>query len=215
MKAKSMNAQVCRIQTLAGRRQTTHCISCNLSILLCARRRLVAARQRHCWFLQGIFAYTYPKVFDAAIYPHVEPLNSKMISSTTALTTYGFTAPPSLCNNMGNLHGGAASTLFDLLTTISIAPLSTPSKFRYAGVSRTLNCTYLRPVAVGTRVRIECEVVSLGRNLCTIRGVMRKAKDELELLDEESVGKGDILVLCEHGKASIDPPLETQSEPKL
>ena len=135
---------------------------------------------------------------------------------------------------MGHLHGGATATIFDVLTTVAIAPLSAEGKFRYAGVSRTLNVTYLRPiVGAGKRVRVECEVVQVGRRLCAIRAVVRdagKVKDDAKVdgimkspgkgavvaKDNDGTffvdgvrwgkeGEGEIMAMCEHNKASKDP----------
>lgn len=62
-----------------------------------------------------------------------------------------------------------------------------------AGVTRTLNVTYLRPVPLGETVLVECEVVHAGKRLCALKGVMKRESD------------GAILTSCEHGKVSIDP----------
>jgi len=62
------------------------------------------------------------------------------------------------------------------------------------GVSRTLNCTYLRPAPLGAEVLIECEVVAVGRRLVQLRGVMRRPDGERE-----------VYATCEHGKFNIDP----------
>ena len=151
-----------------------------------------------------------PQYFDTALYSHIEPLSASIKCPTEAVTVV-----PAFCNRLGHQHGGAAATIFDLLTTIAIAPLSKPGKFGYPGVSRTLNCTYLRPVTMGMKVRVDCEIVSWGRNLCTIRGVMRRVKDGAGWLDDGRVGSGDVLVLCEHGKVNIDPPAVDEVQSKL
>lgn len=65
----------------------------------------------------------------------------------------------------------------------------------YMGVSRTLNVTYMRPAKSGEEVLIECEIIQVGKNLATLRGVMRRKSD------------GQILSVCEHGKVSTDPPV--------
>ena len=62
------------------------------------------------------------------------------------------------------------------------------------GVSRTLNVTYLRPVPVGTEVDIHCEILQVGRTLCTLKGVMKRTDN------------GAVLAVCEHGKFNTDPP---------
>ena len=79
------------------------------------------------------------------------------------------------------------------MTSAAIAPLSAPGKFRYAGVSRTLNCSYARGLPQGARARIVCETVNVGARLCLI--VAR-------LYDQE----GRVCCTCEHHKASVDPP---------
>lgn len=63
----------------------------------------------------------------------------------------------------------------------------------YAGVTRTLSVTYIRPVPMGEEVLVESEVVHAGKRLCTIKGVMKRKSD------------GAVLTTCEHGKVSIDP----------
>jgi acyl-coenzyme A thioesterase 13 len=64
----------------------------------------------------------------------------------------------------------------------------------YAGVSRTLNVTYLRPVPLGEKVVIVSEVVSAGKRLCVLKGTMRRGDES-----------GEVLAICEHGKVSVDP----------
>lgn len=61
-------------------------------------------------------------------------------------------------------------------------------------MSRTLNVTYLRPMPVGEKILIECELVSIGKTMSTIRGVMRRASD------------GAVTATCEHGKYNTVPP---------
>ncbi|EHK99921.1 putative Acyl-coenzyme A thioesterase 13 [Glarea lozoyensis 74030] len=104
-----------------------------------------------------------------------------------------FTVKPKHCNRLNNLHGGCTATLFDWLTTSALAPIAKPGYWQYAGVSRTLNVTYIKPVPVGETVLVECSIVHAGRRLCTINGIMKR----------ESTG--EVLAICEHGKVSIDP----------
>lgn len=107
--------------------------------------------------------------------------------------TFTFRIQPSHTNRLGNLHGGCAATVFDVCTSLPLALVARPGFWSYLGVSRTLSTTYLRPAAAGTEVRVECEVVQVGRRLCALRGVMRRADD------------GAVVATCEHTKVNTDP----------
>merc|ERR1711964_631568 len=116
-------------------------------------------------------------------------------SSNPGRTVFSYTVQPSHCNRLGNLHGGCTSTIFDFCTTAALAPIAKPGFWAYAGVSRTLNVTYIRPVPLGEKVLIESEVVHAGKRLCSLMGTIKRASD------------GAVLATCEHGKVSIDPPV--------
>lgn len=66
-------------------------------------------------------------------------------------------------------------------------------QWAYAGVSRTLSVTYIRPIAIGEEILIESTVVHAGKRLATMTGVMSRKSD------------GAVMATCEHGKVSIDP----------
>ncbi|KFY18582.1 hypothetical protein V493_08498 [Pseudogymnoascus sp. VKM F-4281 (FW-2241)] len=92
----------------------------------------------------------------------------KVISATakpTGRVVFEYTCQASHANRLGNLHGGCASTIFDICTTTALVPISKPDFWSFVGVSRTLNVTYLRPVPVGETVIIECDVVAIGKRL--------------------------------------------------
>ena len=97
-----------------------------------------------------------------------------------------------MLNGMGNLHGGVAATIIDVLTTAAIGPLASKGKFEYAGVSRTLSLGYLKPVVLGEEVEVVCECLNVGRRVAAIRCVMRRESD------------GEVLVTGEHHKVSTD-----------
>jgi acyl-coenzyme A thioesterase PaaI-like protein len=56
--------------------------------------------------------------------------------------------------------------------------------------SRTLNCTYLRPVPGGEKIFVECEVVHAGKRMCLLKGVIK-------------MEGGKVCVTCEHNKAAV------------
>lgn len=108
---------------------------------------------------------------------------------------YMFTAVPKLCNTGGFLHGGAASTLLDTLTTTALLTIAKPGYWDMLGVSRTLTVTFLRPLPLGTKVFVDCEVVAVGRSMANLKGTMR-------------TGDGKVCITCIHDKA-------TEAKPKL
>ncbi|KAF8420700.1 HotDog domain-containing protein [Tirmania nivea] len=124
-------------------------------------------------------------------------------SGPTSTCVFSLLVTPSLCNRIGTLHGGATALVIDIATTLALAPIARPGFWQYAGVSRTLSVTYLRPAPVGKRVRIVAEVVQAGRTVCTLKGRVE---------DEET---GRLLSVAEHGKVMIDPPVVGEEKAKL
>lgn len=99
---------------------------------------------------------------------------------------------------MRNLHGGAAALIFDLCTSVALAPVANGDFWTWPGVSRTLDVVYHKPVPQGAEVRVVCEVVSVGRRMAHIRGEIRRW-----VVDGEDGGEGrlgEVLVTSEHGK---------------
>jgi acyl-coenzyme A thioesterase 13 len=107
-----------------------------------------------------------------------------------SVTVFSMTVPAELCNMSGTLHGGAVALIFDITTSTAIAAVSKDGFWDTGQVSRTLNCTYLRPAPEGTKIWIESEVVHLGKRLGHTRGLIRTAD-------------GKVCYTCEHGKASV------------
>lgn len=123
--------------------------------------------------------------FDSLVLRHVTFISC---SATTQSVKWSFKPTLILCNKGGNLHGGAAATLLDLLTSTALLTIAKPGFLDAGHVSRNLNTTYLRPVPPGTECVVECEVVAAGKNTAMVRGV-------LKTLD------GKICVHCAHDKA--------------
>ncbi|RFU28278.1 hypothetical protein B7463_g8053, partial [Scytalidium lignicola] len=111
---------------------------------------------------------------------------------------FSYTVKQEHINRLGNLHGGCTATIFDFATTCALAPIAREGFWALVGVTRTLNVTYLRPVALGEEVVIECDVVHAGRRLCTLKGVMKRKSD------------GAVLAICEHGKVNTDPAVNSK-----
>jgi acyl-coenzyme A thioesterase 13 len=109
-------------------------------------------------------------------------------SAATQSSTWELTVTPELCNKGGNLHGGAAATILDSLTSTALLTIAKPGFLDAGHVSRNLNTTYLRPLPVGSKVRVECEVVAAGKNTAMVKGVIRTVD-------------GKVAVFCAHDKA--------------
>jgi len=108
-----------------------------------------------------------------------------------AYTVFDLEVTEELCNPGRNLHGGAVALIFDMCTSMAILPVAREGFWDTGHVSRTLNCTYLRPAPCGSRCTVESEVVHLGKRAGMLRGVIRNEK-------------GAICYTCEHGKAAVD-----------
>ena len=112
-------------------------------------------------------------------------------STESQSTSWSFIAAPELCNKGGNLHGGCAATLLDSLTSTALLTIARPGFLDGGHVSRTLSCTYLRPVPMGTECVVECRVVAAGKRTANLSGEIR-TKD------------GKVCVACVHDKAVFE-----------
>ena len=99
----------------------------------------------------------------------------KLISASadTASVVYEVTIKSFLCNVGKTLHGGAAATILDHLTSTALFTIAKPGYLDRGMFSRTLTVTCLRPVPMGTKSIVEVEVVSAGRTLANVRGVIK------------------------------------------
>eukprot|EP00026_Physarum_polycephalum_P021038 Phypoly_transcript_24031.p1 GENE.Phypoly_transcript_24031~~Phypoly_transcript_24031.p1 ORF type:complete len:153 (+),score=21.16 Phypoly_transcript_24031:31-459(+) len=72
------------------------------------------------------------------------------------------------CNGLGNLHGGATSTLVDIITTYALMTVGDR-----LGVSTELSVSFLSAAPLGSRIYIEAVVEKAGKSLafttCTIK----------------------------------------------
>ena len=84
------------------------------------------------------------------------------------------------------------ATIFDTTTSMAIVPVAREGFWETGSVTRSLNCTYLRPAPEGTELLIECEIVHLGKRMGLAKGVMRRKHD------------GSLCYTCEHQKAVAD-----------
>ncbi|EGX94763.1 thioesterase family protein, putative [Cordyceps militaris CM01] len=132
--------------------------------------------------------------WQSRISPHVELVSVRPDGPHPGVT-FSFTVDECHNNASGNMHGGAIATLFDWATSMPLALVCKPGFWSFMGVSRNLDVSYLRPAPVGTECLVECDIVSVGRNMAMLRGTLRRKSD------------GVILATCSHDKVNTDPPV--------
>lgn len=84
-------------------------------------------------------------------------------------TVYRLTVPVALCNKDANLHGGAASTLLDNLSSTALFTVSKSGFWDNLGISRSLYVIFHRPIPAGSKIRVVCSVVAAGRKMGTVK----------------------------------------------
>lgn len=63
--------------------------------------------------------------------------------------------------------------IFDMSTTTALCPVARPGFWEFmGGVTRSLNISYLKAVPIGTHVRLNSRVISVGKQMAMIRGDM-------------------------------------------
>ncbi|QDS72129.1 hypothetical protein FKW77_003924 [Venturia effusa] len=139
--------------------------------------------------------------FDSVVKDHLRLISCDrdVKDPNIGYSTFELKVPLSLCNGGGNLHGGAVALIFDLCTSMTVSAVSREGFWDGAHVSRTLNCTYLRPAPEGTVLLVESTIVHLGKTMGQMTGVMRRKDD------------GKVCYTCEHGKAQVS----FEAKPKL
>ncbi|RMD39755.1 hypothetical protein DV735_g5378, partial [Chaetothyriales sp. CBS 134920] len=119
--------------------------------------------------------------------------NARLVGVGRGTTSWEVDIETHFCNMTGNLHGGAAATILDNLTSSAFVTLNEPGTLITSTVSRTITMTYLRPVPLYSTARIECRVVSAGRTLVNLYG--------------EILVNGKVCVTCTHDKAIVQSRL--------
>ena len=78
-----------------------------------------------------------------------------------------------------------------MCTSTALLSLGSTDFWINAGVSRTLNVTFLRPAPEGEACLLECEIVSMGKSLSLLHGAIKREKD------------GVLISTCVHDKAAV------------
>jgi acyl-coenzyme A thioesterase 13 len=94
-------------------------------------------------------------------------------SARQGTVVYEIDIQDSFCTLQGHLHGGAASTILDQLTSFVLHMYAKPGFMENGAVTRTLTVTCLRPVVAGTKLRVEAELASIGRTMGNVKGLLK------------------------------------------
>jgi acyl-coenzyme A thioesterase 13 len=97
-------------------------------------------------------------------------------------------------------------------TTTALCPLARPGHWEFmGGVTRSLAISYLRPVPLRMTVRLRSHVVSVGRTMALIRGVMTSEEGGVTYATAEH-HKVNTGVLEGHRKARVEWDSEFEGE---
>jgi acyl-coenzyme A thioesterase 13 len=87
-------------------------------------------------------------------------------------TLFRLTVEDFMCNKDGNLHGGAATTILDNLSSTSLLTIGTPGFWDNFGVSRSLIVIFHKGIPRGMELQVKCTIVAVGRKMATMRAVL-------------------------------------------
>ncbi|ETN42551.1 uncharacterized protein HMPREF1541_01708 [Cyphellophora europaea CBS 101466] len=129
-----------------------------------------------------------------------------LVKASPGRTEWTMNITPEHCNKGKNMHGGMACIVLDNLTSTALLTLAKPGFLDAGHVSRTITMSYLRPVPLGSTVRVVCEAVQAGRNTANLRG-------EIQI-------DGKTCITCIHDKAVfqkgfVHPKQQGQGKAKL
>ena len=123
--------------------------------------------------------------YDTYTLGHCSP---QLLQATPNFVKWSLTIGVELCNFAGNLHGGAAATLLDYLTSTALITIAKQGYLDAGNVSRTITMSYLRPVPMGAKVTVDCEIQAAGKTTANLLG---------KLYNEA----GKLCITCVHDKA--------------
>lgn len=92
----------------------------------------------------------------------------RLLGVPSATQCFDLVVEPVLGNPLGNLHGGVSLAASELVASSVTTSADLP-----ALTTASIHVTYVRPVPVGSVLRLEAEVVSRGRTLAVVRVVGR------------------------------------------
>lgn len=121
-------------------------------------------------YLASVVADPKYSGFDTQMLRTVEYIGAH---AETRTTVFEFEVADFMCNKDGVLHGGAASTMFDNISSTSLFTIAQPGYWDRLGVSRSLSIWFHHPIPSGARMRLVNTVVDAGQWMATVRSIMK------------------------------------------
>lgn len=120
-------------------------------------------------YLSSITMDTNYDGFERRLLQHVRPLE---VDKELGQTLYVLTVQDFMSNKDGNLHGGAAATLMDNLSSTALIMIQRPGFWDNFGITRSIAVIYHRAMPQGAKLLIRCEVLGAGQKMATVRAVI-------------------------------------------
>ena len=98
-------------------------------------------------------------------------LNGKLIDVSEGAMQIEYVVREDMCNPMGTLHGGIASTILDDIVGTMVYALGR----EFAFTSVNLNCDFLNPALPGEVLTAKSQVIRTGKNIIHVEGQIYKA----------------------------------------
>ncbi|BEI88130.1 uncharacterized protein CcaverHIS019_0108480 [Cutaneotrichosporon cavernicola] len=111
-----------------------------------------------------------PEVMDPI--PPINKRGGRTVGPEGWRSVYSVVVTEDMCNPLGNLHGGAAATLIDTVSSASSAILATEGFWgipMLSGVSIALDVTYYNACPVGTKAKLTVTIEHMGGSLGNLR----------------------------------------------
>ena len=97
-------------------------------------------------------------------------LNGKLIAVEEGAMEIEYEVREDMCNPMGILHGGIASTMLDDIVGTMVYALGR----EFAFTSVNLNCDFLNPATPGDMLTAKSKVIRSGKNIIHVEGQLVK-----------------------------------------
>lgn len=94
------------------------------------------------------------------------------IHHTTQEIIFSLTSEDYMCNKDGFLHGGAATTLMDSLSSTVLIFIQNTGFWENFGVTRTMSTVFHKAIPCGVKVFVTCDLLAVGKRMATVKAAL-------------------------------------------